>query len=86
MAIRGVGLGPLEAVLAGKLGAPNAKFFGWPEPYPEVDERLTSLRIEAERLTTEIVAPAYAGLSEPEATELVELLGAAERHVAEWAA
>ncbi len=64
MAVRAVGLSPLEAVLAGKQGAPNAKFFGWPEPYPEIDERLTSLRIEAERLTTEMVAPAYAGLTE----------------------
>jgi hypothetical protein len=86
MAVRAVGLSPLEAVLAGKAGAPNAKFFGWPEPYPEIDERLTSLRIEAERLTTEMVAPAYAGLTEPEATDLVELLAAAERQASEWAA
>jgi hypothetical protein len=85
-AVRAVGLSPLEAILAGKQGAPNARFFGWPEPYPEIDERLTSLRVEAERLTTEIVAPAYAGLTEPEATDLVQLLGAAERRAGEWAA
>jgi hypothetical protein len=86
LAVRAVGLDPLEAVLAGKLGAPNAKFFGWPEPYPEIDERLTSQRIEAERLTTEIVAPAYAGLTDSEASDLVELLGVAERQASEWAA
>lgn len=85
-AVRAVGLSPLEAVLAGKLGAPNATFFGWPEPYPEVDERLTAQRIEAERLTTDMVAPAYAGLTESEATDLVALLGAAERQASEWAA
>jgi hypothetical protein len=82
MAVRAVGLSPLEAFSPAKLGAPNATFFGWPEPYPDIDERLTTLRIEAERLTTEMVAPAYAGLTEPEATELVQLLGAAERRVA----
>jgi hypothetical protein len=86
MAVRALGLSPLEAVLAGKIGASNAQFFGWPEPYPEIDEALRSRRIEAEQLTTEIVAPAYAGLTETEATNLVELLGAAERRVAEWAA
>jgi hypothetical protein len=86
MAVRALGLSPLEAVLAGKIGASNAQFFGWPEPYPEIDDALRSRRIEAEQLTTEIVAPAYAGLTETEATDLVELLGAAERGVAEWAA
>ena len=87
MAVRAVGLSPLEAVLAGKHGAvANAQFFGWPEPYPEIGEQLTSLRIEAEQLTTEIVAPAYSGLTEAEASDLVELLGAAEKQVSEWAA
>jgi hypothetical protein len=86
MAVRAVGLSPLEAVLAGKVGAPNAQFFGWPEPYPEIDDALRSRRIEVEQLTTEMVAPVYAGLTESEADDLVELLGAAEKRVAEWAA
>lgn len=86
MAVRAVGLSPLEAVLAGKVGAPNAAFFGWPEPYPEIDDAMRSRRIEAEQLTTEMVAPVYAGLTESETGDLVGLLGAAEKRVAEWAA
>jgi hypothetical protein len=86
MAVRAVGLRPLEAVLAGEEGAPNARFFGWPEPDPELDDRVRSMRVEAERITNEIVAPAYGGLGDPEAAELVALLGAAERQVGERAA
>ena len=86
IAVRAAGLSPLEAVLAGDQGAPNAAFFGWPEPYPEVDERLRSLRAVAERITTELVAPAYAGLAGPEAGDLRRLVAAAERRVHEAAA
>lgn len=81
MAVRAVGLSPVEAVLAGDQGAPNAAFFGWPEPYRAADDRTRSLRAEAEKITTEIVAPAYARLNDAEAAELISLVAAAEKQV-----
>lgn len=86
MAVRAAGLSPLEAVLAGAGGAGNATFFGWPEPYPEVSERVRSARAEAERLTSELVAPAYAGLTAAAAAELDDLLRSAAEQVNRHAA
>lgn len=86
MAVRAAGLSPLEAVLAGDQGAPNAEFFGWPQPYSEIDDQVRSRRADAERLTTEIVAPAYARLTDSEGSELTELVAAAERRAREAAA
>lgn len=80
LAVLGSGLTPLQAVLAGPGGEGNAKWFGWPEPYPDC----TALRErweQAERLTDELAAPAFAALDAAEREELVDLLGQAHQHV-----
>jgi hypothetical protein len=86
MATRAVGLHPLEAILSGSGGAGNARFFGWTEGYPEVDDAMRSRRAEAERLTTEMVAPAYAALRTEEAADVVDLLATAQQLAKEHAA
>jgi hypothetical protein len=76
-AIRLAELSPVEAIIAGPGGIGNATFFGWSPPWPEVDEGVQARRAKAEQVTDELVAPAYAVLAPPEATELAELLGRA---------
>jgi hypothetical protein len=80
VAVLASGLTPLEAVLAGPGGAGNAAFFGWPEPYPQVDEGVRARRATAETLTDALVAPAYATLTDDEAGELSRLLKAVLAH------
>ncbi|MDN3357732.1 hypothetical protein [Actinomadura sp. DC4] len=86
VAVLAKGLNPLEAILSGTLapyhhGEPNAEYFGWPRPYPELTEEVRSRREDAERLTDELMAPAFASLGKSEADELVALLEKAERAV-----
>lgn len=65
------GLQPLEAVL---VRSPHmAALFGWPEPYADVSD-LTGQWERAEAGTNRAIAPAFAGLSEPERAELAELI------------
>jgi hypothetical protein len=71
VAITATGLSPLEAIVAGPGGAPNAQMFGWPEPYPE-PEPLQPLRDAAEQLTTQLVARDLGVLDSTEMAELVE--------------
>ena len=73
VAVLASGLTPLQAVVAGPRGAVNARFFGWPQPYPD-PTAYRAARERAEALTDELVAPAYARLAPAEADELVELL------------
>ena len=69
VAVAGYGVDPLQALLSGRNGAPNAQFFGWPEPYP--DPELGRERMEAaERITNHMVAPAFAVLTDDERAEL----------------
>ena len=86
VAVLASGISPLEAVVSGtsavlRDGAPNAEFFGWARPYPEVTEEIRRRRTEAERLTDELIAPAFAALDKTEGDELVALLEKAERAV-----
>lgn len=86
VAILASGLSPLEAVVSGASallpdGAANAEYFGWPRPYPEVTEEVRRRRVDAERLTDELMAPAFAALGKAEADELVALVQQAERAV-----
>jgi hypothetical protein len=86
VAVLANGLSPLEAVLSGASallpdGEANAEYFGWPRPYSEVTEDVRRRRDDAERLTDELMAPAFAALDETEAAELVALLEKAERAV-----
>jgi hypothetical protein len=73
-ALRVAGVAPLDALMTDAGGAGMASFFGWPEPFPAIDEAVRSRRARAEELTDELVGPAYAALSDSEAHELVELL------------
>jgi hypothetical protein len=86
VAVLASGLSPLEAILSGTSailanGEPNAEYFGWPRPYPEVTKEVRRRRADAERLTDELMAPAFAPLDQTEADELVVLLEKAERAV-----
>ncbi|MGH3243590.1 MAG: SCO6745 family protein [Spirillospora sp.] len=85
-AVLASGLSPLEAVLSGHSallpdGEPNAEYFGWPRPYPEVTDEIRRRHDDAERLTDELMAPAFSVLDEAEAGELVVLLQKAERAI-----
>ncbi|MQA85906.1 MAG: hypothetical protein GEV03_15095 [Streptosporangiales bacterium] len=77
VAVLAGGLTPLQAILASR--PEDARFFGWPEPYPDVDDEVRRRRARAEELTDELVAPAYAALGDGEAQELVDLLDHAHR-------
>lgn len=80
VAVLASGLSPLEAIVAGPEGEPNARFFGWPQPYPEV-EPLRARRSRAEDLTDALVAPAYAVLDPDERAELAGLVAAVDAAV-----
>jgi hypothetical protein len=78
-AVQATGLTPLEAVLSGGSqlvpdGADQARYFGWPEPYPEVTDELRTRRARAEELTDDLTAPAFAVLTDSAADELISLL------------
>ena len=75
-AVAAVGLGPLEAIMAGSYGEANARFFEWPEPYPSPDAHRARWDA-AEDLTAASAALPYDALSSQERGELVALLEAA---------
>jgi hypothetical protein len=75
-AVAAVGLGPLEAIVAGTHGEANARFFEWPEPYPSPDEH-RARRDAAEDLTAASAGLPYDGLNSHERGELVTLVKAA---------
>lgn len=75
MAVLAEGLTPLEAVLTG--GGPDAaRFFAWPEPYPDV-AHLAERRTAAEERTNDLAAQPWGALSDDEQTEVAALLAAA---------
>lgn len=69
------GLSPLEAILCLD-GEGQAKFFGWPEPFPPIDDDLRKRRQAAEALTDELCAPAFEALSGSERAEFIDLASA----------
>ncbi len=74
-AVAGYGVDPLQALVSGRNGPPNAQFFGWPEPYPDPElgkEKMAA----AERVTNHMVAPAFEVLTEAERATLSEGLRA----------
>lgn len=78
-AVLATGLSPVEAALAAdppRGGPAWARDLGWPEPYPD-PAALVPARAGAERLTTELVVPAYEALSPSERTAFVDLVLAA---------
>ena len=78
-AIRGAGLGPLEAILSGPAGEWNAKLFGWPEPYPDTTG-LAAAREEAEAVTDRLHAADLDVLTDDERADLRTLAKAARAH------
>lgn len=72
-AVAVMGLGPLEAILAGSYGEANATFFEWPEPYPD-PEPFRARWDAAEDLTSAAAALPYDALDSTERTELVGLV------------
>ena len=73
-AVAAVGLGPLEAIVTGSYGEANARFFEWPEPYPDPDVHRARWDA-AEDLTAASAALPYDALTAAERGELVDLLG-----------
>ena len=71
-AVAAIGLDPLGAVVAGPY-QDNAKFFEWPEPYPD-PEPYRAAWAKAEELTAAGAAPAFGALTVDERIELVALL------------
>ncbi|MBB2912206.1 hypothetical protein FHS43_003486 [Streptosporangium becharense] len=76
-------LSPLEAtLLAAHDGTPlglstgetMARFFSWPEPFPQPGPEAAERRRRAETLTDVLMAPAFSVLGEADSAELVELL------------
>lgn len=74
-AVAAVGLGPLEAILAGSYGESSARFFEWPEPYPDPSPYRARWDA-AEDLTSAAAALAYDALDAAERAELVPLVNA----------
>ena len=74
-AVAAVGMHPLAAVCAGSYGEANARFFEWPEPYPDPAVHRADWQ-RAEALTCEAAARPYAVLTGAERTELVDVLTA----------
>lgn len=85
LAVRAVGLTPLQAVLIKgspvSSGAKEAGLFGWQEPYEEIGPELAQRWDRAEALTDELIAPAFAVLDESEGAELVALVKACDETV-----
>ena len=75
-AVAAVGLDPLAAVVAGRYGPDNARFFEWPEPYPDPAQHKARWDA-AEDLTAAAAARPYDALTAAERAELVALVTAA---------
>lgn len=71
LAVLASGMTPLEAIVSGPLGVPNAEFFGWPEPFPEVGA-LVARRAEVEAHTDRLVAAHHDRLGAAELQALVD--------------
>ncbi|MBL1073738.1 hypothetical protein JK358_04970 [Nocardia sp. 2] len=85
LAVRASGLTPLQAVLiAGSpitTGPQQARSYGWPEPFEEITPELKGRWMQAETITDELIAPAFAALDAAAGQELVELLSACQATV-----
>jgi hypothetical protein len=74
IAVLASGLTPLEAIVSSSYGPDNARFFGWPEPYPD-PAPLAEARAEVEQVTDRIVAQAYAAIDADALDEIASLCG-----------
>lgn len=74
-AVAAVGLGPLEASVAGAYGEAGATFLGWEEPFPDPAPYRADWE-RAEELTSAAAARPFAVLTPEERAELVDLAAA----------
>ncbi|WP_412541676.1 hypothetical protein R8Z50_03715 [Longispora sp. K20-0274] len=81
LAVRAVGLTPIEAIVAGPEGTAGAMAFGWQPPYPEIVP-LFRRRANAEVLTDRLAGEPLLALTRAERTELVRLVSTAHDEVA----
>jgi hypothetical protein len=72
-AVAALAIPPLAAVVAGSYGEANARFFEWPEPYPD-PEPWRARWDAAEDLTAAAAGTPYDALSAGERGELVDLV------------
>jgi len=72
-AVAAMGIPPLAAIMAGSHGEANARFFEWPEPYPD-PEPWRARWDAAEDLTAAAAGGPYDVLDAAERAELVELV------------
>ena len=80
VAVQASGMGPLEAILSGPTGEWNAEMFGWPKPYPGV-EQLRTQREAIDAATDKLHAKDLDVLNDDERSELQLLAQAARTHV-----
>jgi hypothetical protein len=78
VAIHACGLTPLQAIMVSpaappRTGAEWAGHLGWSAPFPEPTEAMRMSRVEAERLTSEILVPIYSTLSPEELADFTEI-------------
>jgi len=78
IAVQACGLTPLDAVLVSPAPRPRsgpewAEHLGWSGPFPDVEHK-RPLRLDAERLTSQLMAPVLAALDEDELAEFAELV------------
>lgn len=81
VALRAHRIGALEAQIGERKHEGMIKFFGWTEPFPQLDDALAARRADAEVLTDELVAAAYTVLDDAESTDFARLVPAALEHV-----
>lgn len=79
-AVAAIGLDPLAAIVSGRYGADSARFFEWPEPYPDPDAHRARWDA-AEELTAGAAAGPYDALTAEERGELVQLVQTAHAAV-----
>ena len=75
VSVRAAGIEPLQAIMSGRNGASAAEFFGWPKPWPDPAAAAEAMG-EVERVTDQLVQPAFEVLTEDERAELVNGLRA----------
>lgn len=71
---------PLMAILTNLGGEANAIDYGWQPPFPTPTAVDRALRERVEKLTDDLVAPAYETLDSSDAASLLDLLEAAQEH------
>lgn len=77
VAVLAQGITPVQAMMArGDIGAFSARYFGWPEPYPDGAAFRAGWE-EAERLTDQMAAQPFAALEPGEVEEVVALIARA---------